>query len=53
MAGGIEIFGRRNSSNVAPVMWAVGELDLDHVRHNVGGSFGGLDEGYALSLIHI
>ena len=47
MAGRIEIFGRRNSSNVAPVMWAVGELGLNHVRHNVGGSFGGLDEGYA------
>ena len=47
MTGSIEIFGRRNSSNVAPVMWAVGELGLDHVRHNVGGSFGGLDEQYA------
>jgi len=24
-------------------MWTVGELGLEHVRHNVGGSFGGLD----------
>lgn len=39
----LEIWGRRNSSNVIPVMWAVGELGLAHRRHDVGGSFGGLD----------
>lgn len=39
----LEVWGRRNSSNVIPVMWTIGELDLTHVRHNVGGSFGGLD----------
>lgn len=39
----LEIWGRRNASNVMPVMWAVGELGLPHVRHDVGGSFGGLD----------
>ena len=39
----IEIWGRKNSSNVIPVMWALGELGIEHVRHNVGGSFGGLD----------
>jgi len=39
----INIYGRKNSSQVIQVMWAVGELGLDHVRHNVGGSFGGLD----------
>ncbi len=39
----LEILGRKNSSNVMPVMWAVGELGCEHVRHNVGGSFGGLD----------
>lgn len=39
----LEIWGRKNSGNVMPVMWAVGELGLKHVRHNVGGSFGGLD----------
>ncbi len=39
----LEIFGRRNSSNVIPVMWAVGELGLEHLRHNIGGSFGGDD----------
>lgn len=39
----LEIWGRKNSSNVIPVMWTAGELDITHVRHNVGGSFGGLD----------
>ena len=39
----LEIWGRRNSSNVIPVMWAVGELGLPHRRHDAGGSFGGLD----------
>ena len=39
----LEIWGRKNSSNVIPVMWTVSELGLEHTRHNVGGSFGGLD----------
>ena len=39
----LEIWGRKYSSNVITVMWAVGELDLDHVLHVSGGSFGGLD----------
>lgn len=39
----LEVYGRRNASNVLPVMWAIGELDLPHVRHDVGGSFGGVD----------
>ena len=39
----LEIWGRRNASNVLPVMWTIGELALPHVRHDVGGSFGGLD----------
>jgi glutathione S-transferase len=38
----LEVWGRRNASNVLPVMWAIGELALPHVRHDVGGSFGGL-----------
>lgn len=37
----LEIWGRKNSSNVMPVMWTVGELGLEHQRHNLGGSFGG------------
>jgi len=44
----LEVWGRKNSSNVIPVMWTVGELGLEHVRHNIGGSFGGDDtEAYA------
>lgn len=39
----LEILGRKNSSNVIPVMWTVGELKLEHVRRNIGGTFGGLD----------
>ena len=39
----IEIWGRRNASNVMPVMWALGELGRPHVRHDIGGSFGGTD----------
>lgn len=39
----LEIWGRKYSSNVITVMWAVGELKLDHVLHVSGGSFGGLD----------
>ncbi len=40
----LEIWGRRNSSNVMSVMWTVGELGLDYRRINVGGSFGGNDD---------
>lgn len=39
----LEVWGRHNASNVIPVMWAVGELEIPHVRHDVGGSFGGVD----------
>ena len=39
----LEVWGRRNASNVLPVMWTIGELDLAHVRHDIGGSFGGVD----------
>jgi len=46
----LEIWGRRNSSNVIPVMWAVGELDLPHIRHDVGGSFGGLSTSTFLAM---
>ena len=39
----LEIWGRRNSSNVIPIMWAVGETGEAWRRHDAGGSFGGLD----------
>ena len=39
----LEIWGRTNSINVQKVMWTVGELGLEHVRHDAGGQFGGLE----------
>lgn len=39
----LEIWGRKNSGNLIPVIWTVGELGLEFERHSVGGSFGGLD----------
>lgn len=39
----LEIWGRKYSSNVITVMWAVGEMELDNILHPSGGSFGGLD----------
>ena len=46
----LEIWGRRNASNVIPVMWAIGELDIPYLRHDVGGSFGGLDTAEYLAM---
>ena len=37
----IEVWGRRSSSNVQKVIWALDELGLEFKRHTVGGSFGG------------
>jgi glutathione S-transferase len=36
----LQVWGRRNSSNVQKVMWLIGELDLPHVHIPAGGSFG-------------
>ncbi len=36
----LTIWGRNNSSNVQKVMWMIGELELPHQRHDVGGAFG-------------
>ncbi len=36
----ITIWGRTNSINVQKVMWAVGEMKLEHTRHDAGGAFG-------------
>ena len=35
------IHGRATSSNVQAVMWAVGEIGIEHRRLDVGGAFGG------------
>jgi glutathione S-transferase len=39
----LKIWGRANSINVQKVMWTVGELGLEHLRHDAGGKAGGLD----------
>jgi glutathione S-transferase len=39
----LKIWGRTNSINVQKVMWAVGELGLEHERVDAGGAFGRLD----------
>ena len=39
----LRIWGRTNSINVQKVMWAVGELGLEHERIDAGGQFGRLD----------
>ena len=33
----LQIWGRANSINVQKVMWTLGELGLEHVRHDAGG----------------
>ncbi|HTT49740.1 MAG TPA: glutathione S-transferase family protein [Pseudolabrys sp.] len=37
----LKVRGRRNSSNVQKVMWAIGELGLDYERIDIGMEFGG------------
>lgn len=40
----LTIYGRKTSINVQKVMWAIGELGLEHTRADAGGPFGGLDK---------
>lgn len=46
----LKIWGRKNSSNIQKVMWAVGELALAHEHVEVGGAFGGNREPAYLAL---
>ena len=46
----LKVWGRKTSSNVQKVMWAVGELGLTHERVDIGGPFGGNREPPYLSL---
>ena len=39
----IEIWGRKTSSNVQAVMWAVAELEQHYKRYDIGHRFGGTD----------
>ncbi|AYJ85558.1 glutathione S-transferase [Sphingomonas paeninsulae] len=36
----LTIWGRLNSHNVKKVAWFAHELNIDHVRHDVGGAYG-------------
>ena len=46
----LEVWGRRNASNVLPVMWTIGEIGIPYIRYDVGGSFGGLDTSEYLAM---
>ena len=49
----LKIWGRNTSSNVQKVMWAVGELGLEHERIDAGGKYGGLETAAYGHLIRI
>ena len=36
----LKIWGRNTSANVQKVMWAIGELGIEHERFDVGGAYG-------------
>jgi glutathione S-transferase len=46
----LKIWGRNTSSNVQKVMWAIGEMKLDHTRMDVGGAFGKNNEAPYLAM---
>ena len=46
----LKVWGRKKSSNVQKVMWAVGELGLAFERVDIGGEFGGNKEPAYLAL---
>ncbi|WP_196259043.1 glutathione S-transferase family protein [Pelagibacterium limicola] len=39
----LTVWGRKSSSNVQAVMWAIGEMALPYERHDVGHIYGGND----------
>ena len=46
----LKIWGRTTSSNVQKVMWAIGELGLQHERVDIGGPFGKNNEPAYLAM---
>src|SRR5260370_35429525 len=40
----LKVWGRNTSSNVQKVMWAIGELGLEHERVDIGGEVRGHQE---------
>ncbi len=39
----LQVWGRRNSSNVQAAMWCIGKLGLEYERYDIGHRFGGTD----------
>ncbi len=48
--GVVEVWGRKTSSNVQALMWCIGELGLQYVRHDVGGIHGGTEDAAFLTM---
>lgn len=46
----LTVWGRNNSSNVQKVMWALGEMGVEHQRIDIGGPFGGNDQPKYLAM---
>lgn len=46
----LTIWGRKTSSNVQALMWCIGELGLDHIRHDIGHVHGGNDSPEFLAM---
>jgi glutathione S-transferase len=46
----MKIWGRTTSSNVQKVMWAIGDLGLEHERVDIGGPFGKNKEAAYLAM---
>ncbi len=46
----LELWGRKNAYNVQKVVWILGELELEYVHHDVGGTAGDLDSAAFLAL---
>ena len=46
----LKVWGRKTSSNVQKVMWAIGELGLEHERVDIGGPFGKNKEAAYLAM---
>jgi glutathione S-transferase len=45
----LTIWGRLNSHNVKKVAWLAAEIGVEHVRHDIGGSFGFTDAYLAMN----
>ena len=46
----LKVLGRPNSINVQKVMWALGELGLEHEVVMAGGEYGQVDEAWYLAM---